>query len=61
LFVPSARCRQFDFTAIQRLISDFVVAHPDVETLVLLMRPSNAVALARATGSQTLGLTGGTL
>ena len=48
-------------TDIQALVSQFVAANPDVENMVLLMKPANAVAIARATNTQTLGLTGGSL
>ena len=48
-------------TDIQALLTQFVVANPDIESLVLLMKPANAVAIARATNTPTLGLNGGTI
>jgi hypothetical protein len=48
-------------TDIQGLIAAFVAANPSVEDLVLLMRPSHAVAIARATNTPTLGLKGGSI
>jgi HK97 family phage major capsid protein len=48
-------------TDLQALLTQFVAANPDIESLVLLMKPANAVAIARATNTPTLGLTGGTI
>jgi HK97 family phage major capsid protein len=48
-------------TDIQKLIGDFIASNPSVENMVLLMRPSNAVAIARATNTPTLGLMGGSI
>ncbi|CAN5882465.1 hypothetical protein BH18ACI5_BH18ACI5_17280 [soil metagenome] len=48
-------------TDLQALITQFVAANPDVEDMTLLVKPANAVAIARATNSQTLGLNGGSV
>lgn len=48
-------------TDLQALISQFVAANPDVENMVLLMKPANAVAISRAANAPTLGLNGGTI
>jgi Phage capsid family len=42
-------------TDIQLLITNFIAANPSVENMVLLMKPANAVAVARATNTETLG------
>lgn len=47
-------------TDFQALVSTFVAANPNVEHLVVLMTPSNGVALSRALGQPSLGLKGGT-
>lgn len=48
-------------TDLQALITQFVAANPDVEDMVLLMKPANAVAISRAANAPTLGLKGGTI
>lgn len=48
-------------TDLQALISQFVAANPNVETMVLLMKPANAVAISRAANAPTLGLNGGSI
>lgn len=48
-------------TDLQALLTQFIAANPDIENLVLLMKPANAVAIARATNTPTLGLTGGSI
>jgi HK97 family phage major capsid protein len=48
-------------TDLQALITQFVAANPDVDNMVLLMKPANAVAIARAENVSTLGLTGGSI
>ena len=48
-------------TDIQLLITNFTAGNPSVESMVLLMKPANAIAIARATNTATLGLTGGTI
>ena len=48
-------------TDIQTLISAFLAASPSVENMVLLMKPANAVAIARATNTPALGLKGGSI
>jgi hypothetical protein len=41
-------------TDFQAQITQFVAANPDVESMVLLMKPANAVALGRALNQPTL-------
>ncbi len=48
-------------TDLQTLLTAFIAANPNVENMALLMKPANAAALARATNTPTLGLTGGTI
>ena len=48
-------------TDIKALVSQFFAVNPDASNAVLLLSPANAVALAIATGSSTLGMTGGSL
>jgi hypothetical protein len=48
-------------TDIKRLLADFIATNPNAESMVLLMSPGVAVAVAIATNSQTLGPNGGLL
>lgn len=48
-------------TDLQALITQFVAANPDVENMVLLMKPANAVAISRAANAPSLGLNGGSI
>jgi hypothetical protein len=48
-------------TDLQALISQFVAANPDVENMILLMKPANAIAISRAANAPTLGLKGGSI
>jgi hypothetical protein len=43
------------------LAGRLLTANPSVENMVMLMKPANAVAIARATNTPTLGLTGGSI
>jgi len=48
-------------TDLEALLTAFVTANANVESMVLLMKPANAIALARATNTPTLGLRGGSI
>ena len=48
-------------TDLQTILTAFFAANPSVENAVILTRPSNAVAIARATNTPTLGLKGGSI
>jgi hypothetical protein len=48
-------------TDIKLLVSTFIAANPDAASMVLLMSPAVATAVAVATGSDTLGPDGGRL
>ena len=48
-------------TDVKKLVETFTATNPDAESMVLLMSPRMAVALAVASNSTTLGVNGGTL